>query len=122
ILATPYNALYAQPVGDPAGQLVFLRGKTLFAQPFDPDRLTLGGAPRAIAENIGARGPLGQFSVSQNGVLTTSAAGNMFRSVTIVSREGATIETVGKPDAHSSLRLSPDGRSVALTHSNLDST
>jgi len=108
ILATPSNALYADR------HLLFLRGKTLFAQRFDPDRLTLEGSPSPIADNVASRSGLGQFSVSQNGILTTSAAASLSKSVTVVSRDGAAIESVGKPDAYNSLRLSPDGHSVAL--------
>jgi hypothetical protein len=114
IMATASAALYAQvPVGS-TGNLLFLRGKTLFAQPFDPERLTLGGAPHAIAENVGARGYHAEFSVSQTGLLAFSTAGNLYSSVAIVSRDGTTMNTVGKPDSYEVARLSPDGHSVAL--------
>jgi hypothetical protein len=106
ILATPYVALYAQTPGGSSGHLLFLRGKTLFAQPFDPNHLLLNGAPRAIAENVGARSLHAEFSVSQTGILAFSTAGNVYRSVTVASRDGTTIETLGKPDAYDSLRLS----------------
>jgi Tol biopolymer transport system component len=114
IMATASAALYAQvPVGS-GGHLLFLRGKTLFAQPFDPDRLTLGGAPHAIAENVGARGYHAEFSVSQTGLLAFSTAGNLYSSVAIVSRDGTTMNTLGKPDSYEIARLSPDGHSVAV--------
>src|SRR5205807_4141002 len=67
-----------------------------------------------IAENVGARGSLAEFSVSQTGLLTFSTAPNLVRSVAIVSRDGTTMETVGKPEAFDSVRLSPDGRTLAL--------
>jgi Tol biopolymer transport system component len=114
VLTNPYAALYAQMPGGSAGHLLFLRGKTLFAQPFDPDRGALSGAPRAIAENVGARAYLPEFSVSQTGLLAFSIAGNLYRSLAIVSRDGKTMETVGKPDAFEEVRLSPGGRTSAL--------
>jgi Tol biopolymer transport system component len=114
IAATPYAALYAPTPRGSAGHLLFLRGKTLFAQPFDPNLFALGGAPRAIAENVEARGPLGEFSVSQTGLLAFSSAGNLIRSVAIVSRDGTTVETLGRPGAYEVARRSPDGRSLAL--------
>jgi Tol biopolymer transport system component len=113
IVATIFAAMYATSAGS-AGHLLFLQGKTLFAQPFDPNRLTLGGAPHAIAENVGARGRFAQISVSQTGLLALSTAGNLARSVAIVSRDGKTIATVGNPDAFEMSRLSPDGRTLAL--------
>src|SRR5262249_25065570 len=77
IVTTPYTALYTQTPGSSAGHILFLRGKTLFAQPFDPKPFSLGGMPRAIAENVEARGSLGEFSVSQTGLLAFSSVGNL---------------------------------------------
>jgi Tol biopolymer transport system component len=114
IAATPSAALYAPTPRGSAGHLLFLRGKTLFAQPFDPNLFALSGVPRAIAENVEARGLLGEFSVSQTGLLAFSSAGNLFRSVAIVSRDGTTVETLGRPGAYEVARRSPDGRSLAL--------
>jgi hypothetical protein len=62
--------------------------------------LALAGVPRAIAENVEARGSLGEFSVSQTGLLAFSSAGNLVRSVAIVSRDGTTVETMGRPGAY----------------------
>ena len=113
ILATRSAPMYATSARG-AGHLLYLRGKTLFAQPFDPGRLTLGGAPRAIAENVGTRALTAEFSVSQTGLLAFATAGNLARSVTIVSRDGTTIDTLGKPDNFVMARLSPDGHTLAL--------
>ena len=115
ILASPHNALYAAPLGASTRFLLFRRGRSVFAQPFDPQSLTLTGSPRPVADNVGARAGLGLYSVSGNGILATASAGDLFRTVSIVSPEGETLSTAGKPDAYSSLRLSPDGRTAALT-------
>jgi Tol biopolymer transport system component/predicted Ser/Thr protein kinase len=114
ILAGPTAARYAPSTGSKEGYLLFLRERTLLAQPFDAERLTLSGSARSVAENVGSRAELGQFLPSQNGILSTATAGNLFRTVTVVSRDGKTIATVGAPGAFSAIRLSPDGRSAAV--------
>jgi Tol biopolymer transport system component len=121
ILASPRAALYAELPGHSGGHVLFIRGTTLFAQSFDPNQLGLSGEPRVIAENVGGRGALAQFSASQTGLLAFSSAGNLNRSVTIVSRDGTTVETLGKPNAFDSERLSPDGRTLAVALRNEDS-
>ena len=60
-------AMFAAP-----GYLLFVRGKTLLAQPFDVDRLRLNGRPVAIADQLSSSGStagLRTFSVSSSGVL-----------------------------------------------------
>ena len=122
ILASPFAAIYAAPADASTGYLLFLRGRSVFAQTFDRKGLTLTGPPHPVADNVGARGGLGQYSVSGNGILAATSAGDLFRTVSIVSPEGETISTAGKPDAYSSLRLSPDGRSVAVPKTMPNST
>jgi len=75
-----------------------------------------------VADNVGARTTFGQYSVSGNGILAATSAGDLFRSVSIVSPAGETLSTAGKPDAYTTLRLSPDGRSVAMVKSMPNST
>ncbi|HEY3167257.1 MAG TPA: protein kinase, partial [Candidatus Binatia bacterium] len=60
------GAMYAAP-----GYLLFLRERTLMAQPFDHAKLQLSGEPFAIAEQIGYNPQNGRafFCVSDNGVL-----------------------------------------------------
>ena len=60
----------------PTGHLVFARGGTLLAVPFDTRTMAASGAPRVVLEGVGRMGNLGtaprtagtQFSVSDNGV------------------------------------------------------
>jgi hypothetical protein len=54
-----------------AGHLLFLRGSTLMAHPFDPDGATLRGDAYPIAESLHTIGnvPVGMFSASFDGVL-----------------------------------------------------
>jgi hypothetical protein len=60
------NAKYAE------GHILFMRGSTLMAQPFDIGRLELTGEAAPLAERVevgGSTGQSGAFSVSNTGVL-----------------------------------------------------
>jgi hypothetical protein len=89
--ATDPSAIYVGSLDSPAvtrlltadvraeyvdGNLLFVRGTTLFAQRFDPARLTLSGEPTAIAQGLRANGSNGRaaFSVSAAGILSTARA------------------------------------------------
>jgi Tol biopolymer transport system component len=95
------------------GRLVFLRGTTLVARPFDPQRLTFTGEAAPVADLV----RLGQFngdylfSVSANGVLVYQG-GVPNRELTWLDRVGKRIATLGSPGAMSTIRLSPDGKTV----------
>jgi Tol biopolymer transport system component len=93
--------------------LLFLRERTLMAQPFDPDRPVLAGEPFPIAEQIQTLGatPYGFFSASANGVLTYQT-GNavVFPQLTWLDRTGKVVETIGQPAPYGDLALGPDGR------------
>jgi Tol biopolymer transport system component len=115
VLASPSSALYASTPGASSGYLVFRQGTSVFAQFFDWRNLTVAGSPHLIADRVGMRGGQSQYSVSASGVLATAPAGDLNRALSIVSAQGEVLSTVGKPDAYSTLRLSHDGRSVALT-------
>src|SRR5437899_246116 len=54
----------------PSGYLLFVRDKTLVAQPFDPGALKTKGEPIPLAEQIGTDSVgLATFSVSRDGIL-----------------------------------------------------
>jgi Tol biopolymer transport system component len=103
------NAVYAaSPSG--AGWLLFARESSLLAQPFDPQRLQLGGEPLAVAEQV-ARAPgtsRASFSVSDNGLLVCDMSGNTERQLHWVNRGGSPIGSLNVPGVVSSPWLSPD--------------
>ncbi len=85
------------------GYLVFLRENTLVAQPFDPDRFTLTGEPRTIADRVELSGvSSGTFSFSQTGALVyqTVSDGSQLEWV---DRQGRVLETVGEPGRYGDL-------------------
>jgi Tol biopolymer transport system component/predicted Ser/Thr protein kinase len=100
------------------GYLVFGRQNTLFAQPFDPSRASLGAAePTPIAEQVSdAPNTAGlSYSLSDTGALTfVGGAQSAIGQLTWVDRTGRVLGTFGQPGLVSSPSFSPDGSRVAL--------
>jgi dipeptidyl aminopeptidase/acylaminoacyl peptidase len=87
------------------------------AQPFDPDRMTLGGTPFPIAEDIQTIGTpaYGFFAASLTGVLayqTTVSKGGQ-QQLGWIDRAGK-VTTVGAPANYGDLALSPNGKKAAV--------
>ncbi|MGC1186486.1 MAG: hypothetical protein WA871_03745, partial [Candidatus Acidiferrales bacterium] len=98
------GALYAPP-----GYLLYGRGSTLVAQPFDLRRLVTTGDAIPIADDVR------NFSSSDNGILAyTSVAATAQYQLQWFDRGGKTLGTVGQPALYSAPALSPDGTRVAV--------
>jgi eukaryotic-like serine/threonine-protein kinase len=98
--------------------LLFRRGNSLMAQPFDPERLQTSGDMFPIAEQVGVsvQAGNGAFSASESGLLAYrigSAVGN--RELIWSDREGRRISTVTKPAEINSEALSPDEKEIAVS-------
>ncbi len=104
------NVVYSQ------GHLLFLRETTLMAQPFDPDRLVLSGAPFPVAEQIQMFVSYGLFSASDSGVLTyqTGTTAGGAPQLGWLDRAGKVLGTVGKPAQYGDLALAPHGRQAMV--------
>jgi eukaryotic-like serine/threonine-protein kinase len=118
LMETNSRVEYAPPSrpGEP-GNLLFMRGASLLAQPFDADRLKLAGEPFQIAQNVPYYGPVlsANFSVSANGVLVYQA-GFPDAELKWYDRSGRELGVAGHPAAlWGQVRLSPDGTRVAAT-------
>ncbi len=115
LLQADSDALYAPP-----GYLLFLRGSTLMAQPFDAAGQKLTGEAFPVAENIGSPQlfRLGEFTVSNRGLLVYGASpgGDQGQGGQLVWLDGSgkQMGTVGKPGVQD-IRLSPDGQQVAFS-------
>jgi serine/threonine protein kinase len=110
LLPDPTNAAY-----DPAGYLLFVRGATLVAQRFDPERLQLIGEPVPVVDRIGysVSFQAGSFSISQTRAIAHGVAGAR-GILTWFDRRGAQLGTVGETAEYLHPRLSPDGRQIAV--------
>jgi serine/threonine protein kinase len=97
------------------GHVLFVRDRTLMAQPFDLTSRTLAGDPVPIAENLWP-GSLGMpyFSASQTGVLAFPVRDVPPAQLAWLDRSGRLLSTVGEPGDYSNPRLSPDGKKLAV--------
>jgi serine/threonine-protein kinase len=101
----------------PTGHLLFLTKGTLFAVPFDLDRLETTGAPVPVAEGVantvGSAGA--QFSVSNDGTLAYLAGAGAGTAVPVLwlDASGKTTPLL-PPGPYLSPQFSRDGRKLAL--------
>jgi hypothetical protein len=105
------GAVYARP-----GHLLFVRDGTIFAQPFDLDRLQFTGDPFLLAEQA-APGSPGPPAVSAAGPIAyrTGAEPYPVRQLVWVDRSGTELQKVGEPRPDlQAPALSHDGKRVAL--------
>jgi Tol biopolymer transport system component len=102
------------------GHLLYVHDGTLFAVPFDPDRLETSGTPVPILSDVAGNSVDGggQFDGSMNGsfvyVSGKSAASSSYPIVWMDS-SGKTTPLLAKPGAYGAPRFSPDGKWLAFT-------
>jgi serine/threonine protein kinase/Tol biopolymer transport system component len=109
---------YAPPLSAAElGYLLFIRGASLLAQPFDPDHNKLAGEPSPIAQNVAYYGSnlTACFSVSSNGILVYQANFPV-SELNWYDRSGNVVGQAGRPSTHwGQVRASRDGQRVAAT-------
>jgi Tol biopolymer transport system component len=107
-------AIYAPAARDGPGNILFVRGDTLMARPFDDRRLQFTGEAVRVTDSVGSNGAfLGMFGVSANGVLATSGGGNENRQLAWYDRQGKVLSHLGDLERRDELSLSPDNTRVA---------
>jgi eukaryotic-like serine/threonine-protein kinase len=92
-----------------AGHLVYRRGTTLGARPFDVRRLEFSGPFVPLAENA-----LMFFSISTSGTIVYRSEAPRPRQLTWFDRNGARIGTVGEPGDIVGLGMAASGRRAAV--------
>ncbi len=118
LVSTSANAAYAEP-----GYLLYLRDKTLVAQPFDRRHYILSGEPHTLSDEVLYFPAVDRavFSVSSEEVLVTQTGkGASISQLTWFDRSGKQLGTVGMPGSYDNVRLSPDGRRVAADQTDPD--
>ena len=106
------NVVYAE------GHLLYLRERTLMAQPFDTERLVTTGEAVPVAEQVETllnSGTIGAFSVSYSGLLAyhgSKQAGDD-PILTWFDRSGKQVATLGDPKNIGTLKFSPDRKRLA---------
>jgi eukaryotic-like serine/threonine-protein kinase len=104
--------LLVESGGRPAyqqGRLLYLRGSTLVAQPFDEKRLAVVGPASTVAEQVYS------FSASQDGAVLSYWTGIVPSAPQLIwfDRSGKQIGTLGAPVPQGNAHISPDGTKVA---------
>jgi Tol biopolymer transport system component len=110
------------PSSDPGfGHMLFLRGQTLMAQPFDARHLKISGDPvRVVEEPVAQYWDAGVLSVSANGTLAYWSPGNVESQLTWFDARGKILGTVGSPGPYYSVALSRDGTRALVSKSGPD--
>jgi Tol biopolymer transport system component/predicted Ser/Thr protein kinase len=100
-----------------AGHVLFVRDGTLYARPFDTEKLRFTGDPVAIVnqdlEQDPGFGKVG-FSASESGALVYQSRRSYSSRLVWFDRSGKEMGTVGDAASYEP-RLSPDGRWLAMT-------
>ena len=106
------NGVYSEP-----GFLLFVRDETLLAQRFDLARISLIDEPVVVANGMGTGAGNGRaaFAASRNGVLAyrPQSGGVYTTTLTWFDRSGKSLGSVGSPNLHRAIAVSPDGTRVA---------
>jgi Tol biopolymer transport system component len=107
-------ATYA-PGKDPnRGHILFLRERSLMAQPFDAGKLRMEGEPFPVADSVSQYATRGLFSTSANGSLAYRSGNASVASLVWYNRQG---QQIGEPVAQGTYRspsISPDGKTLAV--------
>jgi serine/threonine-protein kinase len=103
----------------PSGHLVYIRENTLFAMPFDIDRMEATGSPSPMVQGVTTNSGNGgsQISFSQNGTLAyvSGIIGVPEYPVMQMNRQGVVSPIWEEPGTYACPKLSPDGRRLSLT-------
>lgn len=103
----------------PSGHLIYVSHNTLFAVPFDPDRLQTSGTPVPVVTEVTSFPGEGaaHFSVGANGLMAYMRGKPAIseHSVAWVDRAGNLTPIQLEPGTYANPRLSPDGKRLALT-------
>ncbi len=109
LLASDTNALYAE------GHLLWLRGSTLMAQPFEADRLRLRGEASSVADAVFRIPQMGfMFAAASPGVLGYTGV-QPTAQFTWLDQSGKAEATFGEAGNYTSFALSRDGKRVVAS-------
>jgi serine/threonine-protein kinase len=102
----------------PSGHLVYVNRGTLFAVPFDADRLEVHGTPAPVLDQVGYNAAQGsaQLDFSQAGTLIyrSGGAGSGLFTVGWLDGAGKVQPLLAKPGNYAHPSMSPDGQGLAL--------
>jgi serine/threonine-protein kinase len=105
----------------PSGHMVYVRDGTVFAVPFNLERLQATGPEAAVIDGVlqggggaGTQRAFPDYTVSDSGTLVYTAAETSHRTLTWIERaDGTAVASAAPPREYGSVALSPDGRRAA---------
>jgi len=102
-----------------AGFLLYSKGGSMMAQPFDPNRLKLAGSAIPVAPHVspvGIVGPTGYVAVSTSatGLLAYRNSVPLVSQLSVVDRSGKTLGTIGPLRGYSGPALSSDKKKIVV--------
>lgn len=104
----------------PTGHLVFARAQTLYAVPFDLDRLEVKGTEVPVVSGVWTPGPYvgGRcaFSISETGTLVYVPSAPVERRLFLVDLDGKDAALPAPPRPYEGARFSPDGPTPRFDH------
>ena len=105
----------ASGLGNSIGHLTYARDGTLFALPFNIDRLEPVGAEQPVIERVSSLGPpwTADYAVADSGLLVYSRANNDDDQVLSWIDRNGTTTTIQSPARLVAPRLSPDDTNIA---------
>jgi len=109
----------------PTGHLVYLRSGSLFAVPFDPERLAVTGPPVPVLDGVNSVGPAGfaiyDFSPAGSLVYLPLDPKEHEAELVWVDRKGVATTLTEVRRYYAEPRLSPDGQRLAVSAGDPDS-
>jgi Tol biopolymer transport system component len=107
---------FVHPVGFAEGHLIFVRGTSLLAQPFDAATLRQTGDPVPLVDRVELirNTPYGFASVTGSAVAFVPPTNPNVHQLTWFDRAGRETALLGEPGNYSSLELSPDQSHAAV--------
>ncbi|MCL5743542.1 MAG: hypothetical protein M1541_06395, partial [Acidobacteria bacterium] len=99
-----------------SGYLIFMRGRRIIAQQFEPGNAELNGNPLTLAEDVGFVQSLSlePVSASNNGLLAYQKVEATKRQLVWYDREGHRLGYLGEPGNYGPARISHDASRVAV--------
>jgi eukaryotic-like serine/threonine-protein kinase len=118
-VTTAQYAIYMPGAAPNSGYLLFLRDRSLMAQPFDAGRLETQGEAIPVADPVAQYVTRGLFSASANGTLAYQSGSGASIRLTWYDRHGNMLDYIAEPSPFRHPRISPDGTRLAIRRQDL---
>lgn len=118
VVSASANAFYSDP-----GYLLYMRDKTLVAQPFDLKNFTLSGEPRILSAEVLYFPQVyrAAFSVAGPNLLAAQTGKGVYLSQLVwFDRNGKMLGPTGRPSWYNNVQIAPDGKRIATDQTDQD--